>query len=76
VVRIEALGDVERCPPGAAYEEEGDDGVVLVRGEVVGLEPDELVLDLGDREVVVILDGHANPVGRQEAAQVRGRLVE
>jgi hypothetical protein len=75
VVRIAALGDVEHGPPGSVYEEE-DDGVVLVRGEVIGLEPDELVLDAGDREVVVILDGHANPVGWQQPAQVRGRVVE
>ncbi|MFC5176230.1 hypothetical protein [Nocardioides taihuensis] len=75
VVRISALGDVEPGPPDAAYEEEGD-GVVLVRGQVVGLEPDEVVLDTGLREVVVILDGFANSVGWQQPAQVRGRLVE
>jgi hypothetical protein len=73
--RISALGDVEPAPPGAAFEEEGD-GVVLVRGQVVGLDPDEVVLDAGSHEVVVILDGHANPVGWQQPAQVRGRLVE
>lgn len=74
-LRIAALGDVERCPPGVVFEELGD-GVVLARGEVVGLEDGEVVLDVGDREVVVVLDGHANPVGWQQPAQVRGRIVE
>jgi len=74
-LRIAAIGDVERCPPDAAVEQvEGT--LYLVRGEVVRIEGDEVVLDAGDRDVVVILDGHQNPVGYQQPAQVRGRLVE
>lgn len=73
-VRISALHDMERCPPGTAWEELAD-GTWLARGEVVGLEDDEIMLDVGDRVVVVILDGHANEVGWQQPAQVRGRLI-
>jgi hypothetical protein len=74
-LRIAAIGDVERCPPGAVVDQvEGT--LYLVRGEVVRIDVDEIVLDAGERDVVVILDGHQNPVGYQQPAQVRGRLVE
>lgn len=73
-LRMAAIGDVERSPPGAVLEQvEGD--LWLVRGEVAGIEDDEIVLDLGDQDVLVILDGHANPVGYQQPAQVRGRML-
>ena len=36
---------------------------------------DSVVLDLGDRRVVVELDGFANPVGYQQPAQVVGRMI-
>ena len=48
----------------------------LVRGEVVGIADGEIVLDLGDRDVVVVLDGHRNPVGYQQPAQVRARVLD
>lgn len=74
-LRIAAIGDVERCPPGGVLEQiEGT--LYLVRGEVAELDDGEIVLDLGDQDVIVILDGHANPVGYQQPAQVRGRLLE
>ena len=73
-LRIAAIADVERCPPGGALEQvEGD--LYVVRGEVSGIEDDEILLDLGDQDVLVILDGHANPVGYQQPAQVRGWLL-
>jgi len=73
-IRIAAIGDVERCPPGSVLEQiEGD--LYLVRGEVTGLDGDEIVLDAGERDVLVVLDGHHNPVGYQQPAQVRGRIV-
>jgi len=73
-IRIAAIGDVERCPPGAVLEQiEGD--LYLVRGEVTGIDGDEIVLDAGERDVLVILDGHRNPVGYQQPAEVRGRIV-
>jgi hypothetical protein len=73
-IRIAAIGDVERCPPGGVLEQiEGD--LYLVRGEVTGIDGDEIVLDAGERDVLVILDGHRNPVGYQQPAEVRGRIV-
>lgn len=74
-IRIAAIGDIERCPPGGAIEQvEGD--LYLVRGEVTGIDGDEVVIDAGERDVLIVLDGHHNPVGYQQPAQVRGRLVE
>jgi hypothetical protein len=73
-IRIAAIGDVERCPPGGILEQiEGD--LYLVRGDVTGIDGDEIVLDAGERDVLVILDGHHNPVGYQQPAEVRGRIV-
>ena len=74
-LRVAAIGDVERCPPGGVLEQI-DGTLYLVRGEVAEMDDGEIVLDLGDQDVVVILDGHANPVGYQQPAQVRGRLLE
>lgn len=74
-LRMAATGDVERCPPGSVLEE-SEDGLWLVRGEVAGIADDEIVLDLGDQDVVVVLDGYANPVGYQQPAQVRGRILD
>ena len=74
-LRMVAIADVERCPPGVQLEQV--EGLLyVVRGEVSGIQDDEIVLDLGDREVYVVLDGHANPVGYQQPAQVRGRMLE
>jgi hypothetical protein len=71
---LAATGDVERCAPGALLERvDGDEYVV--RGEVESLEDDGLVLLVGERRVVVELHGHANPVGHQQSAQVRGRMI-
>ncbi|MCW2845047.1 MAG: hypothetical protein JWN22_2963 [Nocardioides sp.] len=69
-----AVGDVERCKPGASLEKT-DDGLYLISGEVSGITDDEIILELGDRQVRVLLDGHANPVGHQQPARVRARLV-
>jgi hypothetical protein len=73
-LRIVALEDVQRCPPGAALDR--IDGVVyVVCGEVLAIEDDEIVLEVGERTVRVFLDGHANPVGYQQPARVTGRMV-
>lgn len=69
-----ALGDVERCKPEILLERlQAED--YLVRGEVLEVGADRVVLDLGNRTIEVLLDGHANPVGHQQAAQVRARMV-
>ena len=73
-LRAVAIADVERCKPGSALDRiEGD--LYLIRGEVLTIEDGEIVLDLGDRSVTVALDGHHNPIGHQQPAQVRGRLI-
>lgn len=70
-----ALGDVERCAPETLLERLGGEDY-LIRGEVLEVADGSVTLDLGNRAVVVLLDGHQNPVGHQQAAQVRARLVD
>ncbi|GAA4704778.1 hypothetical protein [Nocardioides conyzicola] len=73
-LRAIAVEDVERCAPGSALDRiEGE--TFLIRGEVLSLEPGQVVLQLSDRSVLVYLDGHHNAVGHQQPAQVRARLV-
>jgi len=73
-LRAVALGDVERCAPEVLLERlQAED--YLVRGEVLDVGPDRVVLDLGNRTIEVLLDGHRNPVGHQQAAQVRARMI-
>lgn len=72
VETVEALEDVSLARPGATWEDLGD-GTVRVTGEVLERDEHEVVLDLGDRLVRVVLDGHANHVGYQQPAQVRVR---
>lgn len=69
-----AVGDVQECLPGSALDKQPD-GSHVIRGEVKELRGDTMVLDLGDRDVTVHLDGHANPIGEQQPAQVHARLV-
>lgn len=74
-LRLAAIADLQRCPPGGVIEQvEGS--LYLVRGEVVEMDEHEVVLDAGQREVIVVLDGHTNPVGYQQPAQVRGRALD
>ena len=71
---VEALDDVTLARPGAVWEEH-EGGVVKVAGEVVTRDEHEVVLDLGERLVRVVLDGHANHVGYQQPGQVRVRRL-
>ena len=70
-----ALADVERCAPENLLERIGGEDY-LIRGEVLEIGDGSVTLDLGNRAVVVLLDGHQNPVGHQQPAQVRARLVD
>ena len=72
VETVEALEDVSLAGPGASWEDLGD-GTVRVSGEVLERDEHEVVLDVGDKLVRVVLDGHANPVGHPQSAQVRVR---
>lgn len=59
-LRLEAIRDLLPAdgPPAIS---DVDDDVVDVVGPVVSADEHEVVLDLGDRLVVVILDGHSTP---------------
>jgi hypothetical protein len=73
-LRAIALADVESGAPEVLLERiHGED--FLVRGEVVEVGDDRVVLDLGNRTILVLLDGHANPVGQHQPAQVQARLI-
>jgi hypothetical protein len=72
VVTVEALEDVSGAAPGGSWEELGD-GTVLVRGGVLEVDEHEVLLELDDRLVRVVLDGHANSTRPPESAQVRVR---
>jgi hypothetical protein len=68
-----ATEDLERCPPGSVLDQV--DGLrFVVCGEVQTIEDDAVVLDLGDRRVRVILDGHHNPAGHQQPVRATGTM--
>jgi hypothetical protein len=68
-----ATEDLERCPPGSVLDQVGRLRFVVC-GEVERIEDDEVVLDLGDRRVRVILDGHHNPAGYQQPVRATGTI--
>ncbi len=68
-----ATEDLERCPPGSVLDQVGRLRFVVC-GEVERIEADEVVLDLGDRRVRVILDGHHNPAGYQQPVRATGTI--
>jgi len=68
-----ATEDLERCPPGSVFDQvEGQRFVVC--GEIEEMEEDVVVLDLGDKRVRVLLDGHHNPAGYQQPVRATGTL--
>jgi hypothetical protein len=68
-----ATEDLERCPPGSVLDQV-DRLRFVVCGEVEEIEDDAVVLDLGDRRVRVLLDGHRNPAGHQQPVRATGTL--
>ena len=78
VMRVElvlrATEDLERCPPGGLLDR--IEGMrYAVSGDVVEIADDEIVLDLGDRRVRVLLDGHTNPAGYEQSVRAIGYMV-
>lgn len=78
VMRVElvlrATEDLERCPPGSRLDRL--EGLrYLVSGDLVEIADDEVVLDLGDRRVRVLLDGHECPAGHQQPVSAVGYMV-
>ncbi|MCW2835004.1 MAG: hypothetical protein JWN68_2957 [Nocardioides sp.] len=72
VMTLEALEDVAPAVGGGSWEDLVD-GTVRVRGVVLEADQHEVLLELGDRLVRVVLDGHAGAVDVQQGAQVRAR---
>jgi hypothetical protein len=68
-----ATEDLERCPPGSVLDQV-DRLRFVVCGEVEEIGDDVVVLDLGDRRVRVILDGHHNPAGYQQPVRATGTI--
>ena len=68
-----ATEDLERCPPGSVLDQV-DALRFVVCGEVETIEDDAVVLDLGDRRVRVLLDGHHNPAGYQQPVRATGTM--
>jgi hypothetical protein len=67
-----ATGDVVRCKPGFAVEQDGENYVV--RGDIVAIGTGEFTIHVGaGRDVRVVLGEYRNPVGHQQPAEVRGR---
>ena len=58
-LRMVATDDIQRCRSGAGLERLGD--LWVAQGEVVERSADTVVLDLGNRRVVVELAGFTNP---------------
>jgi len=73
-LRAIALSDVEHCSPDVALDRIREE-TYLVRGEVTDVLDDRVVIELGDRSVLVLLDDHRNPVGPGQPAQVTARLI-
>lgn len=77
-LRAVAVGDLVPVASGEgarALLERVEGDLYRVRGRVTDTEDDEVVLDLVERTVRVLLDGHRNPVGGEQTAEVRARLV-
>jgi len=68
-----ATEDLVRCSPGSALDRL-DGRRFVVCGEVEEIEDDAVVLDLGDRTVRVLLDGHHNPAGYQQPVRATGTM--
>ncbi|MDT0202376.1 hypothetical protein [Nocardioides sp. AE5] len=71
---LEATEDVTRCKPDDTVLELGGE-LFLVRGDILEIHDDYIVLQANSDQVKVILGEHHNPVGHQQPAQVRGRKV-
>jgi hypothetical protein len=69
-----ALGDLRPTAEGVLLERVQSEDY-RVRGEVVEVRPDAVVLDLGNRYLEVLLDGHANPVTTGRAVELEARMI-
>ena len=76
-VRLRALGPLEPADADEAGSlgRVSDQDIYEVIGTLVSADDAEVVLDLGERRVVVLLDGYPNPVDVGAPARARGPLI-
>jgi len=76
-VRLRALGPLEPAAADEAgsLERVPDEDIYEAVGNLVSVDDAEAVLDLGERRVVVALDGYPNPVEVGSPARVRGAVI-
>ena len=74
--RLRAVAVEDLAPGGSGSVLDRLEGqLYLIRGQVAESDEHEVLLDLGDRMVTVVLDGHANPVPHREPAAVRAQMI-
>jgi hypothetical protein len=76
-VRLRALGPLERAAADEAgsLERVPDEDIYEAVGHLLSADDAEAVLDLGERRVVVALDGYPNSVEVGSPARVRGAVI-
>ena len=75
-LRLEAVGDVVAADAGVAGGAVDDDsGTVTARGTLEEITEHDVVLDIGSRRVIVVLDGHRVLADLYGPAQVAGRRL-
>ena len=76
-VRLRATGPLEPADPadlGTLFRTAGED-IYDVVGTVVSSDDTEVVLDVGERRVVVVLSGHTHDIPVGSPAHARGPLI-
>lgn len=73
-LHMEATEDL--TPIHRGWLVEGEDGHVEAAGQLLELDEHEALIDVGHREVVVVLDGHRCLVDVGDLAVARGRRLE
>lgn len=76
VLVLVATEDLEQCAPGSVLDRiDGSTYVVCGEVETIDEAEGEVLLDLGDRKVRVILEGHRNPAGFQQPVRATGLMI-
>jgi hypothetical protein len=72
MLTLHATEDLVRCKPDDTVLELGGE-MFLVRGDILEIHDDYVMVLANSDKVKVILGEHHNPVGHQQPVQVRGR---
>lgn len=74
-LQLLATADVRRCKPSWSLQQLTKDEYVAT-GEIVVIEDDHIVLETqGGKRIRLVLGDHANEVGYQQPAEIRGRVL-